>query len=251
MAGLIAERLSGEGYKLDQSLEAALPMPVWSLDLEIERQHETSAAELAILRLIEAGAGEPSELTRLTGLAGDVRLTEQVLVCLLGVLAVEPKGDRFILTETGRAWITDGGVRGRERVSFEVRLDPVRDAFEWMDAERPVFASRETWTVELPAVDDGLILGRKPEIGRLVRDQGLPDDLDEAPHERRPPVELRSFAVVGRRVHWRAARIDVWKQPRQADPHLVGHVGDAENSALTNKLTSFTLSADRRRVVPR
>lgn len=250
MAGLIADRLSGEGYELEQSLEAALPMPVWNLDLEIERQRETSAAELAILRLIEAGAGEPSELTRLTGLAGDGRLTEQVLVRLLGALAVEPKGDRFVLTDTGLAWIADGGVRGRERVSFEVRLDPVRDAFEWVDSERPIFASPETWTVELPAVDDGLILGRKPEIGRLLRDQGLPDDLDEAPRERRPPIELRSFAVAERRVHWRAARIDVWTQRRQAT-HLVAHVGDAENSALTGVLSSYRLLADRRRVVLR
>lgn len=251
MAGLIAERLSGEGYELEQSLEAALPMPVWSLDLEVERHRETSAAELAILRLVEAGAGEPSELTRLMGLRGDGRLTEQVLVRLLGGSAVEPKGDRFVLTETGRAWIAEGGARGRERVTFEVRLDPVRDAFEWVDSERPVFASKETWTVELSSVDDNVILGRKPEIARLVREQGLPDELDEAPHERRPPVDLRSFAVAGRRVHWRAVRVDVWAKPRQTDPRLVAYVGDAENSALSSMLAAFALAGDRRRVVPR
>lgn len=251
MAGLIAERLIGEGYEIEQSLDAALPMPVWSLDLEVERHRETSAAELAVLRLVEAGAGEPSELTRRMGLEGDGRLTEQVLVRLLGGLAVEPKGDRFILTGTGRAWIDEGGARGRERLAFEVRHDPVHDAFEWVDSERPVFASDQTWTIELPAVDDTVILGRKPEITRLVRDHGLPDELDEAPHARRPPVDLRSFALAGRRVHWRAVRIDVWTQSRQADARLVAYLGDAENSALSSLLASFALSRDRRRVVPR
>ncbi|MCC6521427.1 MAG: hypothetical protein IT373_02080 [Polyangiaceae bacterium] len=223
-------------------------MPVWTLDLEVERHREMSAAELCVLRHIEAGVGEPREITRRIGMGEDTRLTEQVLVRLLAALAIEPKGDQFILTETGGAWIAGGGATARERVTFDVRLDPARVAFEWVDSERSVYATQDTWTIELPAVDDDLILTRKPEIARLVQEAPLPDEHERAPHERRPPVELRAFAILERRLHWRAVRVDEWRHEERKDAVLVLHVGDAENPRLTELLANFVTIDERRRI---
>lgn len=249
MGGLIADRLLGEGFSLSRRIEAVLPMPVWMLDLEIERDRETSAAELAVLRIVESGHGEPAEITRLMGMRADTRLTEQVLVRLLASLAVEPKGDRFVLSAAGRAWLSAGAVRGRERVSFEVRLDPVRGAFEWVDSEPSAYSSDHTWTIDLPAVGDETVVGRRPEISRLVRDHGLPDDLERPPHERRPSAELRSFAVAGRRTHWRAVRLDLWVHRERSVPTIVANIDQAENPALTSVLATYRPQEEGRRIV--
>lgn len=249
MGGLGADRLEQEGFALARRLACALPMPVWTLDLELERHRETSAAELAVLRFVACGSGAATEITGLMGLGTDTRLAEQVLVRLLGALAVEPKGDRFILTDTGHAWLAAGGASRRDRVTFDVRLDPVRDALEWVDSERSVFATAETWTIELPPVNLEHILTRKPEVARLVRDEPLPDEQERAPHEKRPPVELRGFAFVDQRTHWRAVRLDEWRHHESGRSSLVAHLNDAENPRLTSVIDGFVLNDERRRVV--
>lgn len=249
MAGMIAEQLEADGYRCDGVLDAALPMPIWKLDLELERHRNTTAAELAVLRLVEAGEGVPGRICALLGLGADGRLVEQVLGRLLGGLAIEPKGDRFIATTVGRSWIADGGRRARERVTFDVRLDPVRDAFEWMDFERPAYATADSWTIELPGADANLIQSRKIDIARLVRDSELPDEADRPRREQRPPVELRSFAIADTGIHWRPVRLDVWRHPDRTASALVAHIADAENPALTAFLEFFVARPENRTLV--
>ena len=251
MGGVIAEDLKKEGYELTGSLEAALPMAVWAADMEVERLRLVSAAELAILKLIESGVSEVGQLARLMGMGTDQRLAERVLVKLLGAGAVEADGEGFGLTSTGQAWKAEGSSTARERVTFEVRLDPARDCLEWVDSERPIFATQETWTIELPPVSDEVLLGRRAELGELVRTEGLPDDEDKAVRERRPSVELRSVAIRSSRLHWRAVGLDIYKHTLRADVRIVGHIGDAENPPLTQLLARHGMKEGRRRVVLR
>lgn len=251
MGGLIANEREKEGYELEQQLSAGLPMPVWRLDLEVERARPVTAAEATVLALVRSGLGDLGELAHAMGMGTDLRLPERVLVKLLGAGAVDTAGAGFVLTELGEQWRAVGTARGRERVSVEVRLDPVLDTLDWADQERPVFANHETWTIELSPVDDEHLLGRKVELGDLVRKAGLPDDDLRAPPERRPTVELRGLSIASRRTHWREVRVDLWRHPLHGDPQLIGYVGDAENPALTKLLARHEIRADQRRLTPR
>ena len=251
MGGVKADELLKEDYRLDRRIEAALPMPVWAADMEVERQRIVSAAELAILKLVESGVSDAGQLTARMGLGTDVRLAERVLVKLLGAGAIEADGEGFTLTGTGQAWKAEGNSMIRERVTFEVRLDPVRDCLEWVDSERPIFATPDTWTIELPPVGDDALLGRRAELGELVREDGLPDDDEKPTRERRPSVELRSVSIRSSRVHWRAVTLDVYKHAIRGDVRLIGHIGEAENPPLINLLARHELLERRNRVVVR
>jgi len=249
MGGLIANDREKEGYELEHCLDAALPMPVWRVDLEVEREREVSAAESAVLSLVHASVTDVGELACAMGMGSDTRLVERVLVKLLEHGAIDALG--FRVTRLGEAWKAAGSAKGRERVTLEVRLDPVLDMLEWVDHERSVFATANTWTIELPPVDDAELLARKPRVGELVRAQGLPEDHLRAPGERRPPIELRGLAIVSRRVHWREVRLDVWRHPLNGGSQIIGHIGEAEHPPLTKLLTRHELRADRKRLVPR
>lgn len=250
MGGLLASAKEKEGYLLERQLHAALPMQVWRVDLDIERERPVTAAESTVLALIDAGITDIGELARAMGMGMDTRLPERVLVKLLGNGAVDTLGAGFLVTTTGKAWKTAGSARGRERVTFEVRLDPTSDALEWVDHEPSAFATEDTWTIELPPVDDGELLRRRARLGDLVR-EGLPDDDFKAPMERRPPVELRGLAVVSRRTHWREVRLDVWCHPLHRDAAIIGYMGDAEHPPLTDLLARHEVKSERRRIRPR
>jgi hypothetical protein len=248
MAGLIADEREKEGYELALQVQAALPMQVWRLDLEVERERPVTAAEDTVLTLVQAGITDVAELARAMGMGTDTRLPEQVLVKLLGAGAVDTLGSGFLVTAVGQAWRAAGSARGRERVAQEVRLDPVLDEFEWVDHERGVFGGDGTWTIELPDSPDEELLGRKTQIGDLVHARGLPDDELKAPGERRPTIELRGMAILSRRIHWREVRLDVWKHPLNGDMQIVGYIGDAENPPLTKLLSRHAMKESRRRV---
>jgi hypothetical protein len=251
MGGVIANDLQKEGYAFTSRLEAALPMTVWAVDLEIERQRVVSAAELAVLRLVDAGVSDTGALAHLMGMRTDGRLSERALVKLLGAGAIEVQGDGFAVTDTGRKWTAEGSALARERVTIDVRHDPVRDAFEWVDHERQAFATADTWTIDLPAVADDMLLRRKAELAKLVREERLPDDEEKSPGERRPAIDLRGFVIVSSRIHWRDVRLDVWKHPRRGEEQIVGHIGDAEHPPLTRLLARYALHEARRRVTRR
>jgi hypothetical protein len=251
MGGALADSLKKEGYELERSIEAALPVPVWSVDFEIERLRAVSAAELAVLRLIEAGVSGVHRLTELVGMGKDNRLVENVLVKLLGAGAIERAGDSFALTSVGLGWKTDGNALLRERVTAEVRLDPALDVLEWVDHEPPTFATEQTWTIELPSVDEDVLRARKPELGGLVREEGLPDEEHKAEQERRPAMDLIAFTVLSNRLHWRTVRVDVWRHPQTGNAQIIGHIGDAENPPLTKLLARHELNPARRRMVRR
>jgi len=250
MGGIKAKELSREGYQLAEQISAALPMAVWALDLEIETQRPVSAAELTILRLLDTGVRDVATLTRMIGLGSDGRLVERVLVNLLASGAIDTAGEGFATTDVGRTWSAEGSAPTRERVTQEVRLDPARGAFEWADAERPVYGGENTWTIDLPSVGDAALLLRKDELGELVRTEGLPHDDERAPGERRPAIDLRAVAIVSRRVHWRAVRLDVHRHEVRGDVRIIGHIGDAENPPLTKLLANLKLNTARRRVIP-
>ena len=251
MADVTWDGLQREGYDVKAELRAALPMTVWAVDLEVERLRAVSAAELAVLKLLEAGTGQVPELTQAVGMGSDERLVERVLVKLLSHGAVETQGELFVMTSTGAAWRAEGNALARERVTVEIRHDPARDHLEWMDQERPVFATSETWTIDLPEVTDAALLARRAEIGKLVRDEGLPDDEDRSPVERRGQVDLRSVAIVSRRLHWRPVRIDVMGHALHRDPRLIGYISDAENPPLTRLVGGHVLVDDHQRLRPR
>jgi hypothetical protein len=250
MGGLLADNRRNQGYTLLRQVEAALPMPVWAVDLEIERLRDVSAAELAVLRLIDSGVSDVPRLAQVLGMGSDHRLAESVLVKLLAAGAADREGDGFRLTTTGLAWKAEGNALARERVTFEVRLDPVHDSLEWMNHERPIYATEATWTIELPPVDDEVLIRRKPELGNLVREQGLPDDVERAPGDRRAPVDLRAFSVVSRRLHWRRVRLDFWAHPVQQAQHVIAYIADSENPPLTKLIERHVIHESRRRLVP-
>lgn len=251
MAGLVADEREKEGYELARQVQAALPMQVWRLDLEVERERPVTAAEDTVLALVQAGITDVAELARALGMGTDTRLPERVLVKLLGAGAVDTLGSGFLVTPVGQAWRAAGSARGRERITQEVRLDPVLGSFEWVDAERSVFANEDTWTIELPDTPDEELLSRKTHVGDLVRGMGLPDDDLRAPGERRPTVELRGMAILSRRIHWREVRLDLWRHPLNGDSQLIGYMGDAENPPLTKLLSRHAMNEGRRRVGPK
>lgn len=249
--GLIAGERQKEGYLREHQFEAALPMPVWRVDLEIESEKLVSAAELTVLGAIGAGISDIEALTRALGMGKDVRLAERVLVKLLSAGAVDTFGDGFCVTTTGELWKAAGSALGRERVTYEVRVDPVLGQLEWVDGERAVFSTDETWTIELPPVGDAALLARKVDLGELVRRDGLPDEGEKSPAERRGKIDLRGVTVVGRRIHWRAVRLDVWRHPIRLDYQIIGYIGDAENPPLTTLLAKYAVQVERKRVRPR
>jgi hypothetical protein len=249
MGGLIADKLKREGFALKNSLEAALPLQVWRTELEVERDRHVSIAEATVLNLVDAGVSGPMELALAMGLRSDTRLPERVLVRLLAACAVESFGPGFRLTSVGRAWEAAGSARERERVTVEVRLDPVQDALEWDDHERSVFANSETWTIELPRVSDSALRERKPDLAKLIRQEQLPCENERSPEEQRTDLELRAFSIADHSVHWRAVRLDIWQHPIQQAETIIGYVGEAENPGLTKLLAQHRLVADRKRVV--
>lgn len=251
MATQYADDFVREGYEPGPYLEAGLPMQVWALDLEIERQRAITAAERTILALIAGGACDIESSARRMGLGGDGRLSERVLVKLLRGGAIDPDGPGFLLTTTGRSWLDAGQALARERVTFEVRLDPIRETFEWVDHERPLFATEETWTIELPRTDPEAVLRRKDDIGKLIATDGLPDDDEKTARERRPAVDLRGVSIASTRVHWRAIGLAVYRHPMRGDVRLVAHVNDAEYPPLTQHLARHGLDEKRRRIVHR
>ena len=240
--------LEKDGFTVERHLQAALPVPVWTVDLEVERPRAVTAAEQAVLRLLTTGVTTVPALTQALGLGTDHRLVERTLVALLGAGTVEPLHDGFVCTELGEAWAAAGRARVCERVTVEIRLDTVHDTFHWMDDERPVYATDETWTIELPPVDDDVVLRRRTELGDLLQREGLPNDDDRAPGERRGDVELRAVAVVSSRRHWRAVRIDHLTHPERREQPLVGYAAEAENPPLTSLLAGFRLRGRGRRV---
>lgn len=251
MGGIIANDRDREGFELEQSILAALPMPVWRVDLEIERERPVSAAEDTVLDLIHAGVSDIGELAQAMGMGTDLRLAEQVLVKLLAAGAVDTLGSGFTVTRTGEGWREAGNAKGRERVCFEIRLDPVLNVLEWVDFERSVYATPDMWTIELAPVDDAELLSRRPHVADLVRNEGLPDDQARAKRERRPPVELRGMTIVSRRTHWREVRLDIWRHPMTRDFQVIGYIGDAENPPLTKALGRHELIIGRKRIAPR
>lgn len=82
MGGLIAGEREKEGYELELRLQAAMPMQVWRVDLEVERERPVSAAESTVLALIQAGVTDVGVLARAMGMGSDTRLPERVLVKL-------------------------------------------------------------------------------------------------------------------------------------------------------------------------
>lgn len=251
MGGHLADERDRQGCELEQSVLAALPLPVWRLEMDVERERPVSAAEDTVLDFIHVGFTEFGELARAMGMGTDTRLAEQVLVKLLAAGAVDTLGSGFTVTPTGEAWRAAGNAKGREQVSFEVRLDPVLDALEWVDHEPGVFATPDTWTIELRPVGDVELLDRRTQVADLVRAEGLPDDRNRAPGERRPPVELRGLAVVARRVHWREVRLDIWRHPMTREFQIIGYIGDAENPPLTKLLAQHEVNGPRKRIAPR
>ncbi len=243
--------LQKEGYTSESKFDAALPMQVWRVDLEIDCRRAASAAELAVLKLLDVSCSDVPTLTRSLGMGSDDRLVERVLVKLLGVGAVEPLGSGFTRTDVGAMWLEDGNARARERVTAEIRLDPVRDRLEWVDYERPVFSTANTWTIELPSVDDEKLLRRRAEIGDLVRRDGLPDEEERAPTERREAVDLRGLAVLSRRIHYRSVRVEIMRHPTRNDRQFIGYIGDAENPPLSHMLSAHTANWKRRRLARR
>ena len=250
MGGLIADSMRNEGYEPVRQVEAALPLTVWAVDLEVERRRDVSAAETAVLRLIDSGVCDTARLAQALGMAKDRRLAEDVLTRLLAAGAIDTVGEGFALTPTGLDWKSVGNALARERVTFEVRLDAVHDSLEWVNYERPIFATAETWTIELPPVDDEVLLRRKPELGRLVREQGLPDDAEKAPNDRRPPADLRAFCIVSRRLHWRGIQLDFWRHPGNGTQRVIAYIAESENPRLTKLIERHVVHEDRRRLVP-
>jgi len=251
VGGLIAAEREREGYRLEQSLEAALPLHVWRVDLEVERDRVVSAAEATVLGLIESGVEDLAEMARVMGMRSDTRLPERVLVRLLAAGAIDTLDTGFMLTEVGRAWKAAGSARERERVTCEVRLDPVHDTLEWMDHEPSIFASRQTWTIELPSVEDEVLLARRSDVSDLIRRERLPDEEERAPTEQRPDIDLRGLSIAGRRIHWRKVRLDVWTHPLNRAVQIIGHIGEAEHPPLTKLLARHQLKPERQRVVAR
>ena len=251
MGGLIADEREKEGYELERQLAAAMPLPVWRVDLEVERARVVSAAEATVLALIRSGVTDAGALARVMGTGVDTRLPERVLVKLLSAGAIDTFGDGFSVTAIGEAWRAAGSAVGRERVTYEVWLDPFHDTLAWVDPEPAAYGTDETWTIDMPLPGDAMLLERKAELGELVRRDGLPDEEDRAPREKRPAVDLRGFAIVGRRTHWRAVRLDLWRHPLTRDLIIVGYIGDAEHPHLTKLISRHELREDRRRLVPR
>lgn len=249
MGGIKSEELARSGFELDREVVAGLPMTVWVLDLEVERQREVSAAELAVLNLIErCGAGGAREdMARHLGLGSDTRLVERVLVKALGAGAVEVFDGGFRVTEVGRRWIVDGTARLWEHVTFELQHDPLRDSLEWWVKESSV-GDKEVWTLDLPRVGDERLTEHLSELGRLVRDEGLPDEEERGKGNPRPKVELRHAAIVARRLHWREVRVAFWQRALSAEVRLVGSIGGAEHPPLTALLAGLVVDSRGRRL---
>ncbi len=247
MAGQIAEAHHRAGLRFGRELDAALPIPVWVVDLEVEGERSVSAAERAVLRLVAADGGDLDVLTTRLGLGTDTRLAEDVLVKALAEGAVERDGDGFAITAVGHAWIRRGSSRQRERLTFDLSLDPAIREFDWMGHERPA-RSDGAWPIELPQARDEELTARVHEVGRIVREKGLPDDQDNAPRDRRVSPELVALAIRERRIHWRAVRVDTWQDEDGKQTELVGHVSDAEHAGLTRLLAGFRIDEKRRRL---
>lgn len=248
MGGQTAENFGRSGYVRTDSFEAALPMPVWVVDMEIEQERTVTAAEVAVLRLVEGGIVDIASITGLLGLRSDFRLATDVLVAALAAGAAETANDGFALTQVGRARLANGQTRGRERVIHEIRLDPATDELEWVGAEREARLVEGLWTIDLPPASDDQLLERRHEVGKLVREEGLPDDGDEASMHKRPQVDLIALSVRARRIHWRPVRIDVWRHAEDHSVELIGHIADAEHPALTRLLQRCAMDARGRRL---
>lgn len=242
MGGIKGDELVRSGFDCDGEVVVGLPMVVWTLDLEVERQRDVSAAELAVLSFVDVDVGGRVEIARYLGMGTDTRLVEQVLVKALREGAIEVCDGGFRVTDVGRRWIAEGTTRVWEHVTFEVQHDPLRDMLEWWVKEWPV-EGKHVRTLDLPRVENDRLLGHLSELGRLVRDEGLPDEDDRGPANQRPKVELRHAAIVSRRVHWREVRVAIWRRPLTDEVRMIGSIQGAEYPPLTELLTRMKVDS--------
>lgn len=249
MAGIKGNDLKRSGFEQQEILRSALPMVVWSLDLEVEIQRVVSAAELAVLKLVAEKISGVLELSLTLGLGDDTRLAEDTLVRLLAQGALERDESVLRVTELGRRWIAEGQSRQREWVTCEVKHDPTQDSIDWYKGERSMSGGREVWTIDLPYIEDGRLTGRIHELARLVREEGLPDREERGPAQERPPVELVHASIQGRRVHHQEVEVQRWVRSVSGETQLIGHIGGAEHPGLTALLSKMELVRERKRLV--
>lgn len=249
MAGIKGNDLKRSGFEHQETIRAALPMTVWSLDLEVEVQRVVSAAELAVLKLVHEKVFATRELAATLGLGDDTRLPEDTLVRLLAQGAVERSDDALVLTDVGRRWLSEGTMRRREWVTFEVKHDPTQDTIDWYKGERYTSGDKDMWTIDLDRVEDAWLKERRHLLAKLVRDEGLPDREERGPANERPPVELFHAEIRGRRVHYQEVNVASWTRAVTGETRLVGHMGGAEHDRLTALLARMELARDRKRIV--
>ena len=249
MTDMTTAELERRGFEYVERYEAALPVAEWSLDLEVERERDLSAAESTVLALVQDGTDDIGGLTLLLGLGEDVRLAERILVDLLRSSAIEPAGEGFGITDLGERWLAHRTARVRQRFTVAVRLDPLTDKFDWIDHETPAHGNDDVWTIELPAVDDDHLLYRKAEIGELVRTEGIPFKDGSQADDHLRGIELFGVTVLERRRHWRRVEFEVWRHPARVEERLVGYIGEAENPRFSSVLAQLRLVRERMRLV--
>jgi hypothetical protein len=245
--GLAAE-LTSQGFENKAVRAAALPVPVWKLELEVERERPLRDSQRAMLKLMSSRGATVETLAASLGISAHERLMVNHLVALLRSGWVERGEDGFVTTQSGHKAMISGNGLQVDRPIFEVLLDPITRRYHWMDSERPARQGAHVWTVELADPGARPSAGAEALIGKLVA-AGLPDAARPTRSQQQPRTVLLSLRVLERRTHWRPFEVQVWEHATEERIRLLAMRGGCESPGLTGMLASMKLDERQRRIV--
>lgn len=232
------KQLVSEGFERVKVQPVALPHTVWKLSIEIEFDRPLTLAEETVLRLVDAGVTEPSEMTRLMGLDAGVIVPTTIVNLLERQLLAQV--DALQITPLGRHNLRDQRTRQSKTYEVEARHDPYADRFLWKFDSEELKQERQVRQQGLQALPPPAELRpldvevRHAEIQDLLNRHGLPFGLkNDAPKGARVQGDIVRMVANGSYPAWRRATLEVWYHLQRGDWEWRLLYGGGEDKAIS------------------
>lgn len=249
MIGREVDLLAG-GFHKASVVEVAIPHYVWKVELDIEFDRQLRLAEEAILSLVGAGLGEPSQIAALLGLAGEP-IVPRYLADLIVKAMLTRKNEQIQITAMGRRSLAASMIREEHTCSVELRHDPYRDELRWeLDDELRAHEIERSGPRPLPlpgALTHGELELRHRDLQELITRDGLPFQAGEKTglSQRRELIRVRPTKHY---VAYRAAELEVWHRPDTEELRWRLIRGGGEEREMSERLTE--MERDGLQIIP-
>lgn len=206
-------QLSADGFELIKTFRVGVVHFVWRVDLDMEFDRALRLVEETVLRLVDAGVGDPNVVAQLMGL-DDAKIVPGTVVDLLRDGALRHRDGRLEVTPLGAEQLKKASRKETHTYTdVELRHDPYRDELMWSfdEEEYKQEELRGAGIRALPQpaeLSNAALEGRHREVQALVDRLGLPFDRDEEQKSRRREIiRLRPIRVY---VAYRDGELEAW-----------------------------------------